>query len=244
MLARAGRGDHTRGAARGHARRGDSTAWSLTVALMFIVDDRRRRLGSRCTTAGSLPPASRPMLPSALALAEIPPTVPAPVRGGRRAGTGWTGRSWRASGRVECDHGRDPAPSCTAAGRGQLRGRRRPDAVPGLDLGAVRRVTPKAPASPTAGTRRTRSTPPPTTCARRAHPQNYEAAIYAYNHAQLVRGQRSSPGPRATAALVPRERGRAEPAVPGAGEARTANPVQMGSEGGGRRRPGHRRRAY
>ena len=40
---------------------------------------------------------------------------------------------------------------------------------------------------PTAGIRRTRSTRPPTTCARRARPATIGRAIFAYNHAELVR---------------------------------------------------------
>ena len=67
-----------------------------------------------------------------------------------------------------------PRPVLHAGGRGQLRGRGRPDAVPRLHLG---RSTASASTAgrPTAGTPPTRSSPPPATCAPTAPRRNYSA---------------------------------------------------------------------
>ena len=54
--------------------------------------------------------------PSAFARADIPPTYLALYRAaGARFGLSWT--ILAGIGRVECDHGRDPAPSCTVHGQ-------------------------------------------------------------------------------------------------------------------------------
>ena len=66
-----------------------------------------------------------------------------------------------------------------------------------LDLEAVGRRRERATASPTPTTRPTRSSPPPATCTRPAPPRACQGAIFAYNHAGLVR----LPGPAARPAL-------------------------------------------
>ena len=122
---------------------------------------------------------------SALAVAEIPPCICACISGRpQRYGLSWA--ILAGIGKVECDHGRDPDPSCTQEGAVNSAGAGGPDAVHRFDLGALTASTPKATARPTAGTRRTRSTPPPTTCGRPARPET-TAGDLRLQPRQLVR---------------------------------------------------------
>ena len=64
---------------------------------------------------GSTPPSDEPA-PSALARADIPTLyLELYMRAASRFGLDWT--ILAGIGRVECDHGRDPAPSCTVEGQ-------------------------------------------------------------------------------------------------------------------------------
>ena len=86
-------------------------------------------------------------------------------------------------GKVECDHGRDPDPSCTQRGRGQLGRRRRSDAVPRLDLGAATASTATATAAATAGTPADAIFSAANYLRASGAPGDYRRAIFAYNHA-------------------------------------------------------------
>lgn len=68
------------------------------------------------TGAGAPAPAANTPVPSAEARADIPPLYLALYRqAGARYGLDWAVLA--GIGRVECDHGRDPAPSCTIEGQ-------------------------------------------------------------------------------------------------------------------------------
>ena len=74
---------------------------------------------------------------SALARREIPAEyLRLYQQAGWRYGIDWAVLA--AIGRVECDHGRDPDPSCTRRGASEPGGCGWADAVPGIDLGALR----------------------------------------------------------------------------------------------------------
>ena len=171
------------------------------------------------------------------------------LQAGARYGVDWA--MLAGIGKVECDHGRDADPSCSARGGRQLGGRRRPDAVPRLDMGALR------------GGRRRRRSPRPLGpggrdlrgCANylRASgaPGDYRRAIFAYNHADWYVDDGADAGPRATADDARRRR----PAPRWSGEAngdgwRTADcacrrrrPRRCGSIAGERATPRPRRRS-
>jgi len=67
-------------------------------------------------TVGAVVPPSPDYAPSAQASADIPPAYLALYRGAAaRYGLDWTVLA--GIGRIECDHGRDPAPSCTVEGQ-------------------------------------------------------------------------------------------------------------------------------
>ncbi len=71
-------------------------------------------VGGRSAAYG--PPPPPPYTPSATGLADIPPAYLALYKtAAARFGLDWTVLA--GIGRVECDHGRDPAPSCTVEGQ-------------------------------------------------------------------------------------------------------------------------------
>jgi hypothetical protein len=88
-------------------------AWLLALcACVLLVIFSFARLGGESSFA----PASGAYAPSALARADIPPLYLALyMRAAARFGLDWTVLA--GIGRVECDHGRDPAPSCTVEGQ-------------------------------------------------------------------------------------------------------------------------------
>jgi hypothetical protein len=97
---------------------------AATMLLLFSVAGAAERaaLGGRAFVVGSTaqgaPPAgAQPdVSPSADARADIPPLYLALYRqAAARYGLDWT--ILAGIGRVECDHGRDPAPSCTVEGQ-------------------------------------------------------------------------------------------------------------------------------
>ncbi len=117
-----------------------AAAAGLLAAIVFVFAAVLIALGGASpTAAGDEPAGSGPGAGvSALAEREIPPPyLRLYEQAAARYGLDWA--ILAGIGKVECDHGRDPEPSCTRGGRGQLRRRGRADAVHRLDVGAVRR---------------------------------------------------------------------------------------------------------
>ena len=118
------------------------------------------------------------------------------VAAAQRYGLDWAVLA--AIGKVECDHGRDPDPSCTQPGHRQRRRCRRADAVPRRDLGHLRSRWRRRRDARVAGTPPTRSTAQPTICGHRVRPRNLRAAHLRLQPCRLVRRQRCFASPPAT----------------------------------------------
>ncbi len=158
-----------------------AAAAGLTIALMFVVV--LAGAGGLALYAGAPAAAGGPAdPPSALALAEIPsPYLRLYEAAARRYGLDWA--ILAGIGKVECDHGRDPEPSCTHEGAVNSAGAGGPMqflastwAEYGVDAegdgGVPDRWNPADAIYAAANYLRAAGAP-----------QSYEAAIYAYNHA-------------------------------------------------------------
>ena len=91
-------------------------ACALLVLFNLARETETFALGGGVAGAGAPAPSAKAPVPSAEARADIPPLYLALYRqAGARFGRDWAVLA--GSGRVECDHGRDPAPSCTIEGQ-------------------------------------------------------------------------------------------------------------------------------
>jgi hypothetical protein len=98
---------------------GGALLWACTIAAAcaLVLASAATAPASRSSppVAGA-PPPTVAHAPTALALTEIPPAYLALYRAAAaRFGLDWT--ILAGIGRVECDHGQDPAPSCTVEGQ-------------------------------------------------------------------------------------------------------------------------------
>jgi hypothetical protein len=91
-------------------------ACALLVLFNLARETENLALGGGVAGAGAPAPSAKAPIPSAEARADIPPLYLALYRqAGARFGLDWAVLA--GIGRVECDHGRDPAPSCTIEGQ-------------------------------------------------------------------------------------------------------------------------------
>jgi hypothetical protein len=89
---------------------------ACTLLLAFAVARGAERVALGGTLAPGGTPAGGAVAPSAVAQADIPPLYLALyMQAAARFGLDWAVLA--GIGRVECDHGRDPAPSCTVEGQ-------------------------------------------------------------------------------------------------------------------------------
>jgi Transglycosylase SLT domain len=91
-------------------------ACALLVLFSLARETENLAFGGAVAGAGAPAPSGNAPVPSAAARADIPPLYLALYRqAGARFGLDWAVLA--GIGRVECDHGRDPAPSCTIEGQ-------------------------------------------------------------------------------------------------------------------------------
>lgn len=175
-------------------------------------------LTSGAAGEGGLPEAAGAVTPSAFAKADIPPRyLRLYIAAGERYGIDWA--ILAGIGKVECDHGRDPAPSCTKEGAENYAGAGGPMqflastwakyGVDGDGDGRIDRWDPADAIFSAANYLRASGAP-----------HDYNAAIYAYNHSSTYVEEVEH-----WAARYRGEGGEAGEVVVGEGGWRTSTPV-------------------
>ena len=125
------------GRGQGLAPRLIAAGVAAIIAAAFVLVAALAALGGGSVGVAESSSEAQSDSPSTLAEREIPPLyLRLYEQAAARYGLDWT--ILAGIGKVECDHGRAPSPSCTEEGAGQLCRRGRADAVPRLHVGAVR----------------------------------------------------------------------------------------------------------
>ena len=162
---------------------GGAMLWACAVAaacVLVVTFGGVTRPGAPATGAGWTPPTVG-AAPSALARSEIPPAYLALYRAAAaRFGLDWA--ILAGIGRVECDHGQDPAPSCTVEGQLNSAGAGGPAQ---FLVSTWRRygITPSGQGTPDMWNPADAIYSMANYLHASGAPQDYPRAIFAYNHA-------------------------------------------------------------